>query len=168
MTYEPWKKDEYLVRFEHIMDKTDDPLLSLPQTFNISEIFPGDFQFTEMNLAANQRIEDMNRLHFKQEGGQRSIGDVDSVPSKTAKALSGAELAITVNPMQIRTFIMSPTEAPTQAPTLPTQAPTIPTQAQSQSPTPAPTDAPSLGVISQNVFKLFPLLILAMILNSFM
>lgn len=162
MTYEPWKKTDYLIRFEHIMDKTDDPQLSLPYSFNISEIFPGNFEFTEMNLAANQRIEDVNRLHFKQEGGQRSINGVDAVPSKTARALSGAEIMITINPMQIITFIMSPTEASTRAPTqAPTQAPT-------PAPTNAPTNAPNLGVNSHNVFKLFPLLILAMILKSFM
>lgn len=151
------------------MDKTDDPQLSLPYSFNISEIFPGNYQFTEMNLAANQRIEDVSRLHFKQEGGQASVSEV-SVPSKTGRALSGSELVITINPMQIKTFIMSPTEATTQPPTQPqTQTSTNPpTQAQTQAPTPAPTQSPSHGVISQNVFKVFPLLILAMILKSCM
>lgn len=128
MTYEPWKKDEYLVRFEHIMDKNDDPTLSNPYTFNISRVFPGDFQFTEMNLAANQRIEEVNRLHFRQEGAQAT-----SETLKLEKALSVSELEITLNPMQIRTFIMSP----------------------------------SHGVITVNIFKFFPVLVLAMVLKSF-
>ncbi len=158
MTYEPWKKDEYLIRFEHIMDKNDDPALSLPQTFNISEIFPGDFQFTEMNLAANQRIEDVNRLHFRQEGGgsQRSS-------SIKVKALSDAELTVTLDPMQIKTFIMQPVAATTttRSETEPTAAPTA---APTVAPTPAPTSAPSgVGVISQNVFKFIPLIIMTMI-----
>lgn len=162
MTYEPWKNDEYLIRFEHIMDKTDDPQLSLPYNFNISEIFAGDFQFTEMNLAANQRIEDVNRLHFRQEGSQISIGDVDSVPSKTVKALSDTELVITLNPMQIKTFIMSPIVATTSS----TSRTLPPTAAPTLAPT-AATSAPSgVGAISQNVFKMFTLLVLTMILKN--
>lgn len=144
------------------MDKTDDAQLSLPYSFNISEIFPGDFQFTEMNLAANQRIEDVNRLHFRQEGGQRSIKDADSGSSKTIRALTDTELVITLNPMQIKTFIMSPTVATTSsAQTVqPTPAPTV-------APTDAPTSAPSgVGAVSQNAFKLFPFLIFAMILRN--
>lgn len=162
MTYEPWKKDEYLIRFEHIMDKTDDPQLSLPYKFNISEIFPGNYQFTEMNLAANQRIEEVNRLHFRQEGSPTNFAATDPVPLKTAKALSGAELEITINPMQIKTFIMSPTTLTT------TSAQTRePTAAPTQAPTPAPTSSPSsVGAISENIFKLFPLLVVAMLLKN--
>lgn len=138
MTYEPWKNNEYLIRFEHIMDKDDDPQLSLQYNFNISEIFPGNYQFSEMNLAANQRIEDMNRLHFRQEVGQRSEEYIDKVSSKKfveQRALSDSEMVITLTPMQIRTFIMSPK---------------------------------SLGIISQNVFKLFPLLVLVLIVKRFL
>lgn len=162
MTYEPWKNNEYLIRFEHIMDKTDDPQLSLPYSFNISEIFPGNFQFTEMNLAANQRIEEVNRLHFRQEGGQRSVKD--SVSSNTIRALTDSELVITLNPMQIRTFIMSPTAVTTSS----SSAQTVqPTPAPTAAPTNAPTSPPSgVGAVSQNVFKLFPFIIIAMILRN--
>jgi len=128
MTYEPWKKDEYLVRFEHIMDKNDDPSLN-QYTFNISHVFPGDFKFTEMNLAANQRIEDVNRLHFQQEGAR-----ITPQAIQLDKALSESDLLITLKPMQIRTFIMSP----------------------------------SHGVVTVTIFKLFPLLVLAMVLKQFL
>lgn len=137
MTYEPWKKDEYLIRFEHIMDKSDDPQLSLQVNINITEVFPGDYQFSEMNLAANQRIEDMSRLHFQQLGSRKSEESKRLLSSQTfdeQRALSDSEIVITLQPMQIRTFIMSPK---------------------------------SLGIISQNIFKLYPLLVLAMIVKSF-
>ncbi|XP_037050772.1 lysosomal alpha-mannosidase-like [Bradysia coprophila] len=156
MTYEPWKKDEYLIRFEHIMDKADDPELSLPYSFDISEIFPGNFQFTEMNLAANQRIEEVNRLHFRPEGSQAT--NEHFTPSKSVKALS--DLTITLNPMQIKTFIMSPSVTTTPAQTL--QPTTAPTAASTTAPTDAPTSAPSgAGVISQNLFKFILLIVLA-------
>lgn len=158
MTYEPWKKDEYLIRFEHIMDKADDPELSLPYSFDISEIFPGNFQFTEMNLAANQRIEEVNRLHFRPEGSQAT--NEHFTPSKSVKALS--DLTITLNPMQIKTFIMSPSVTTTPAQTL--QPTTAPTAASTTAPTDAPTSAPSgAGVISQNLFKFIPVIVLAVV-----
>lgn len=128
MTYEPWKKAEYLIRFEHILDKSDDPSLN-QYSFNISNVFPGDFKFTEMNLAANQRIEDVNRLHFRQEGAR-----ITPQTLQVEKELSESELLITLKPMQIRTFIMSPNH----------------------------------GVITVAIFKLFPLLVLAMVLKHFL
>lgn len=158
MTYEPWKKDEYLIRFEHILDKSDDPELSLPYSFDISEIFPGNFQFTEMNLAANQRIEEVNRLHFRPEGSLTA-----AAPTKSAMALS--DLTITLNPMQIKTFIMSPAVTTTPAQTL--QPTTAPTNAPTAAPTNAPTSAPSgAAVISQNLLMCSSLLILAVVARS--
>lgn len=157
MTYEPWKQSEYLIRFEHILDKTDDPELSNAYSFNISEVFPGNYEFTEMNLAANQRIEDVNRLHFRQEGNPQSV---DFSSKRTARALTDSELTITLNPMQIRTFIMSPVVSTTQ-----TVQPTVtPTAAPTVAPTVAPTSAPSsANGISRNIFKFLPLVMLAMI-----
>lgn len=157
MTYEPWKQNEYLIRFEHIMDKNDDPELSLPYTFDISEIFPGNFEFTEMNLAANQRIEEVNRLHFRQEGSQQSA---DAVEKTVVKALT--DPTITLNPMQIRTFIVSPIPAQTSESTVPTSQ----TVSQTVAPTPAPTNAPSsANVISINASKFVSLVILAAIVK---
>lgn len=154
MTYEPWKDDEYLIRFEHILDKSDDPELSVPYSFDISEIFPGNFQFTEMNLAANQRIEEVNRLHFRPQGSPAVVEQY--VPSKSVRALS--DPTITLNPMQIKTFIMSKAVTTTPAQTLQPTAP--PTNA----PTDAPTSEPSgADAVSQNIFKFIPLVLLAVV-----
>lgn len=156
MTYEPWKKDEYLIRFEHILEKSDDPQLSLPYSVDLSDIFPGNYQFTEMNLAANQRIEEVNRLHFRPEGSAAH----SSTSKSSVKALS--DLTITLSPMQIRTFIMSPVVTTTPVQTLqPTPAPTA---ALTNTPSAAPTSAPSgADAITQNFFRFTPLMVLVMI-----
>lgn len=98
MTFEPWKTDEYLIRFEHLLDKYDDAELSQPVTFDLEDVFPGDFHFAEVSLAGNQWIEDSKRLRFKQLG-LPSSGDEIRVPKLQSTS-------ITLEPMQIRTFIM--------------------------------------------------------------
>lgn len=106
MSFEPWKEKSFLIRFEHIMEIDDDIQQSLPVSFNVSHIFPGNFTFTEVTLGANQWIENMSRFHFKQEG----------VPRRTAEEIKETQmerqinnsLIITLNPMEIRTYIMSP------------------------------------------------------------
>lgn len=107
MTYEPWRDNSYLLRFEHILEKNEDPELSKPATFNLTEIFPGDFVFSETALAANQWIEDMDRVHFKPEGAKSSmeVGKLSSSKISNRKVLENLE--ITLNPMEIRTFVMS-------------------------------------------------------------
>lgn len=103
MTYEPWKDNSFLIRFEHVLEKTEDPELSKPVTFNLTEVFPGhDFEFSEVGLAANQWIGDVDRLQFRYQGAAtpKSI----STESKNQRVLDSA--VITMNPMEIRTFIM--------------------------------------------------------------
>uniref|UniRef100_A0A182K5Y1 Alpha-mannosidase n=1 Tax=Anopheles christyi TaxID=43041 RepID=A0A182K5Y1_9DIPT len=67
LTFEPWKDNSILVRFEHLLEKGDDPLYSKPVRFNLQDVFR---QFSieevrEMTLAANQLKEDSTRLKFK-------------------------------------------------------------------------------------------------------
>jgi len=68
MTFESWDKDSFLIRLEHILEKGEDPSLSGPVTVNLTQIFPGNYIFRETSLAANQWIEDVDRLQFQQEG----------------------------------------------------------------------------------------------------
>lgn len=100
MTFEPWKTDEYLIRLEHLLDKYDDAELSQPVNFDLKDVFPGDFQFVEVSLAGNNWIEDSKRLRFKQMG-LPSSGDEIQFPKLESTS-------ITLQPMQIRTFIMMP------------------------------------------------------------
>lgn len=107
MSYEPWKDKSFLIRFEHLMERDEDPQLALPVSFNVSHIFPGKFTFSEVSLGANYWIEDMTRLHFKREGSVRRT--VDTLNEKEmGRQIDGSQLIVTMNPMDIRTFIMSP------------------------------------------------------------
>jgi lysosomal alpha-mannosidase len=105
MTYEPWNENSFLIRFEHILEKTEDPELSKPVSFNLTNVFPGNFVFSEVTLDGNQWIGDKSRLHFKQEGSD----NVEDSKAPTGRALL-TNLEITMKPMEIRTFIMSPNE----------------------------------------------------------
>ncbi|KAJ6646748.1 Lysosomal alpha-mannosidase [Pseudolycoriella hygida] len=110
MSFEPWKDKSFLIRFEHIMERDDDPLHSLSVSFNVSHIFPGNFTFTEVSLGANQWIEDVSRLRFKHEGSVRST-DKKVKEQQMDRQTDSSELVITLNPMEIRTFIMSPIQS---------------------------------------------------------
>lgn len=98
MTFEPWQADEYLIRLEHLFDRYDDAELSQPVHLDLKDVFPGDFHFAETSLAGNQWIEDSKRLRFKQMG-MPSAGDEKRFPKLESTS-------ITLEPMQIRTFIM--------------------------------------------------------------
>lgn len=89
------------------MEKDEDPQQSLPVSFNISHIFPGSFTFSEVSLGANQWIENMSRLHFKQEGSVRRT-DENIKGVRMERQVDGSPYVITMNPMEIRTFVMTP------------------------------------------------------------
>jgi hypothetical protein len=105
MTFEPWKDGASLIRFEHILEKDEDPELSKPVRFNLGDVFPGnDIVLREVSLSGNQWIEDFQRLHFKAEFSEFS----DDFANKTMNAKASLDdLEITLNPMEIRTFIMT-------------------------------------------------------------
>ncbi|XP_053694119.1 lysosomal alpha-mannosidase isoform X2 [Sabethes cyaneus] len=67
MTFEPWKENCLLVRFEHLLEKNEDPLYSKPVRFNLQDIFRSFSieEISETTLAANQWKEDSKRLKFK-------------------------------------------------------------------------------------------------------
>lgn len=108
MAFEPWKDNSFLIRFEHIMEIDDDPQLSLPVSFNVSHIFPGSFTIAEVSLGANQWIENVTRLRFKHEGSVRPMTDDKLNGKQTERQTDGSEFVITINPMEIRTFVMTP------------------------------------------------------------
>jgi len=106
MTYEPWKEHSFLIRFEHILEKNEDPQLSQPVKFNLTRVFPGDFEFTEVTLSANQWFENQDaRLKFNSEG-VRSVAQNEPKRIRTQRYLE--DLEITLGPMEMRTFVMGP------------------------------------------------------------
>lgn len=138
------------------MDKNDDPEMSKPATFNLAQIFPGDFEFSEVTLAANQKIEEISRLQFRTEGAAAvNVAALQQKQSERAQAL--ADLSVTLNPMEIRTFITSPAAEYTS--TVPTTKATTLDRAATETTT-------ALGIRSQSVSKMFSLVILAMIFKQ--
>jgi len=104
MTFEPWKLDRFLIRFEHILEKDEDSQLSQPVTFNLGRVFPGNFKFTEVTLSANQWFNTRaDRLKFRHQVAR-------NVRSSEPKAILSQKLSddleVTLRPMEIRTFVM--------------------------------------------------------------
>ncbi|CRK86319.1 CLUMA_CG000160, isoform A [Clunio marinus] len=104
LTYEPWKENSILIRFEHIFESNEDGELSKPAIFNISEVFHGAVDFTEMTLAANQLREELNRLNFNEEEVLLQQNDKKTNLQLIAKIL---DPMIVLEPMEIRTFIVT-------------------------------------------------------------
>lgn len=104
MSFEPWKDASYLIRFEHIVERDEDSQLSAPARFNLLDVFPGfDIDLKEVSLSANQWIEDFQRLHFIKE----SVGFLDEIETAKKPPTVSPELDITLNPMEIKTFIIT-------------------------------------------------------------
>lgn len=92
-----------MIRLEHILEKDEDPTLSKPTRFNLADVFPGyDIDLKEVTLAANQWIEDYQRLHFKEE----TSDFFDEFDNQTLTKSVSTSVEITLNPMEIKTFII--------------------------------------------------------------
>lgn len=101
---EPWKEDSFLIRFEHILEATEDKEYSKPVSFYMTDILQNfDIEnIRETNLAGNQWIEDVNRLKFntKNDGGK----DYKSFTFDTTQLKN--DFKVTLGPMEIKTFII--------------------------------------------------------------
>ncbi|XP_048525102.1 lysosomal alpha-mannosidase, partial [Dendroctonus ponderosae] len=101
LTLEPWSEASYLLRVEHIFEVDEDPVLSQPTTVELQNLFA---TFTikslrETTLGGNQWLEDNERMIFK------SLYQSDGLNSRPVAEELG-EFAVTLNPMEIRTFII--------------------------------------------------------------
>lgn len=71
LTFEPWRRDKmngdtYLIRFEHLLEKDEDPEYSKPVSFNLQDVFRG-FDIAgikETTLAGNQWLLNAKRFKF--------------------------------------------------------------------------------------------------------
>ncbi|XP_065357477.1 lysosomal alpha-mannosidase [Calliphora vicina] len=107
LTLEPFDKNARLLRLENILDKTESGNLS----FNIRLIFDalGGEEIKEMTLDGNMKLSDMKRFKFQPDGTVPK--KVEYYTSKhtpmSAKKSDGInKFTITLEPMQIRTFIL--------------------------------------------------------------
>uniref|UniRef100_A0A8D8PLF5 Alpha-mannosidase n=1 Tax=Cacopsylla melanoneura TaxID=428564 RepID=A0A8D8PLF5_9HEMI len=100
LTLEAWKHGTVLLRLEHIMERSNGDASSTPVRVNIENLFT---KFTilsarETNLAANEWLEDSQRLVWKS-------NQVDEVV-QTAKSGKVDLNDIVLGPMEIRTFVL--------------------------------------------------------------
>ncbi|XP_058821189.1 lysosomal alpha-mannosidase-like isoform X1 [Topomyia yanbarensis] len=102
LTFEPWKgSNSFLIRFEHLLEKDEDPRYSQPVTIDLQSVF-SKFRIVsarETTLAGNQWKEDSSRLKFF----------FDAVPITQETKVTKAEeagLEFTLNPMEIKTFVL--------------------------------------------------------------
>lgn len=108
MTMEPWRADAYLLRFEHLLEKAEDSDYSKPATFDFLDVFGKLFEIEsirETNLAANQWLSEVQRFKFRAEG-EDIISAVPSNPRLLEEGDDSLKYSITLNPMQIRTFVV--------------------------------------------------------------
>lgn len=66
LTFEPWKSDSILVRFEHILQKNEDVQYSQAVTFNFRDVFRSYdvVSIRETTLSANQWLNEAKRFDF--------------------------------------------------------------------------------------------------------
>lgn len=110
LTLEEWKDGGVLLRLEHFFDKDEDEELSKPVRFSISDLFSA-FEITDVReviLGANLDAGQLDRLEWKAErdnevdwndgcgGGDETIRTEEESPTTV----------ITLNPMQIRSFVV--------------------------------------------------------------
>ena len=98
LTLEYWRKDQILLRLEHVYQSNEDSELSRPELIDLLSMFHnvpvGGVE--ELTLAANQPISAIkNRFVFEHENQHKvnATNDIDS-------------FLITMKPMQIRTFVI--------------------------------------------------------------
>ncbi|KAJ4433198.1 hypothetical protein ANN_15455, partial [Periplaneta americana] len=98
-TLEPWRDQTLLLRLEHILEQDDDPELSQPATVVYEDIF-STFTVTsshETTLAANQWIEDLDRLVWKSDSAREP---------KEKQKMEKDPKYVTLTPMQIKTYVI--------------------------------------------------------------
>lgn len=99
LTMEPWENNQILLRFEHIFEKDEDETFSVPQTFNIRELFPTlrFLSIEEMTLDGNKALTSIERLPFPY-----------TYPDWSgSEKLSSDSFEVTLHPMEIKTFFVT-------------------------------------------------------------
>ncbi|XP_044269447.1 lysosomal alpha-mannosidase-like isoform X2 [Tribolium madens] len=104
LTFEPWKENSYILRLEHILENNEDATLSTTATVNLEGLFTL-FEITEIRettLGANQWYDEYaaeDKYIWALKDGGSATNEKDSISPL-------ADLQITLDPMQIRTFII--------------------------------------------------------------
>lgn len=80
LTFEPWKDDSILIRFEHILANAEDDIYSQAVTFNFQDVFRGlnVASIRETTLSANQWLNEAKRFNFSDKSDR-----FNEIPSST-------------------------------------------------------------------------------------
>lgn len=126
LTLEPWRDGTILVRFEHLLERTEDPqTYSKPVQFNVQDVLAGlrVVELRETTLAANQWLSEAKRLQFNaasettnsSEDSSYQVDEDNVVVGRRAPYVVADNEAnpfdIKLQPMQIRTFVLTVEES---------------------------------------------------------
>lgn len=110
LTLEPWNNASVLLRLEHLLEQDEDSFLSEPVTINVQQIFRTlkVANMRETTLAANQWLDEATRFEFRKDQQKHSkVRKSMNGPTVIDSTLFNDEFSITLEPMQIRTFIVN-------------------------------------------------------------
>ena len=135
LTFEPWKNNQVLIRFEHILEKSEATNSTSNITFNLHDVFLtlDIIDFRETTLAANQWINEASRYTFREDEddylppnfeieeaadiamrrlrtrvGNKRIRQYDEHEfiENREKNADDVDFIISLKPMEIRTFVI--------------------------------------------------------------
>ena len=101
LTVHAWGPSTLLLRLSHSYETGEDATLSQPASANLATLFSG-LTITacdEMTLTANQRLAEAPKVSYRLDNGTVLKLPIVSPPP------SGADLSVTLGPMEIRTFM---------------------------------------------------------------
>ncbi|XP_078036305.1 lysosomal alpha-mannosidase II isoform X1 [Augochlora pura] len=104
LTLEPWKYNTIILRLEHIFEKGETKTLSQPVEINLQGLLANYSILTvrEATLGANKWLSQMNRLQWKAYSNQI----VEELEKSTFSVVED-KIIVRLNPMEIRTYIIS-------------------------------------------------------------
>ncbi|XP_060656740.1 LOW QUALITY PROTEIN: lysosomal alpha-mannosidase-like [Drosophila nasuta] len=107
LTLEPYSSDEILFRVENFLDETEGHIVS----FNIRHIFDslGGKEIRETTLDGNMALDEVKRFKFHHDGSLPKTLEYYTTPFEPLAVNAdddSSKFSVTLNPMQIRTFII--------------------------------------------------------------